>query len=114
KVQYLLNEDKSKDEFEVGKALAVFQRALKSGMKTDLTDLLNAHLTLLNSLDALETKLQKDRGDTDDILQMVRWQEQIYAGHPKLPNQNRSAYVVKESKNFIRAWDTRKSDSDAY
>jgi hypothetical protein len=113
-VRQVLHEDKSKDEFEIGSALTAFQRALRSGVKTDLTALLNAHLTLLNSLDALETMLQKAEGDTDDILQMVRWQERIYADHPKLPNENGSAYVVKESNNFVRAWDSRKGDRDDY
>jgi hypothetical protein len=113
-VERLLYQDKSKDAFKVSSALTALRSALRSNSRKDMTDVLNAHLTLLNSLDALETMLQKAQGDTGDILQMVRWQERIYEGHPKLLNEKSSAYLVKESGNFIRHWDARKTKDDAY
>jgi hypothetical protein len=113
-VERLLYEDKSKDAFKVRSALTAFRSALRSNSKKDLTSVLNAHLTFLNSLDSLEIMLQKARGDTGDILQMVRWQQRIYEEHPKLPNEKGSGYLVKESGNFIRHWDARNTKDDTY
>ncbi|HET8921846.1 MAG TPA: hypothetical protein VFN26_02500 [Candidatus Acidoferrum sp.] len=110
-VKRLLYEEKSKDAFDTTSAVT---ELTKTATSHDMVGAMAAHATLLNRLDALETMLQKTRGDTDDILQMVRWQKQIYSNHPALPSAKGSAHVVRESEQFIRHTEERKTKEDSY
>ncbi len=110
-LERLLHEEKSKDTFETTSALSALTKIATS---QDMVGAMAAHATLLNRLDALETMLQKARGDTDDILQMVRWQKQIYFMHPSLPNVRGAARVVSESEELIRRSDGRTAKEEYY
>jgi uncharacterized protein YhaN len=110
-LERLLHEEKSKDTFETTSALSALT---KTATSQDMVGAMAAHATLLNRLDALETMLQKARGDTDDILQMVRWQKQIYFMHPSLPNVKGAARVVSESEELIRRSDGRTEKEEYY
>ncbi len=72
------------------------------------------HLTLLNKLDATQTMIQKAKGDPADILQMVRWQRELYSQVPQLKQLPGSALVVKESQGFIAAFGKRERKADNY
>jgi hypothetical protein len=55
-------------------------------LKPDCSSPLQRKSPLLNKLDAFETMLQKAEGDPADILQMARWQKQLYLSKPQLQN----------------------------
>jgi hypothetical protein len=69
------------------------------------------HGMLLSRLDSFATMLQKSEGDPADILQMVRWQEQLYRTRPVLGRLDCAAVVEKDSQEFIRSWNQRNPDS---
>jgi len=69
---------------------------------------------LLNRLDSLETMLQKAEGDPSDVLQMVRWQLELYESRPKLAHLECAGKVLEESREFLRDWAARKANAGAY
>jgi hypothetical protein len=72
------------------------------------------HLTLLNKLDATQTMIQKAKGDPANILQMIRWQKELYSTIPQLKQLHSAAFVVRESQEFIDEFGKRKRGADNY
>jgi hypothetical protein len=70
--------------------------------------------TLLNGVDARLTMLQLEKGDPADIVQMVRWQKQLFQGHPKLSRLGCAPKVVAASSEFLRGSETGKLTNSAY
>jgi hypothetical protein len=73
-----------------------------------------AHITLLNKLDAFLTMVQLSKGDVADILQNVRWQNELYGKVARLKDLGISAEVLKQSEEFIVGYEERKLHADAY
>jgi hypothetical protein len=72
------------------------------------------HVSFLNRLDSLLTLRQLEHGDTADILQMVRWQRDLYLRAAKLSSLHAAAPVVDASRNFITLWEARKVSAADY
>jgi hypothetical protein len=72
------------------------------------------HSQVLDKLDAFATMLQKEQGDTTDILQTVRWQQHLYATLPQLNDLEPSRRVIEEAKAFIEGYETAVLGDDAY
>jgi hypothetical protein len=70
--------------------------------------------TLLNGVDARLTMLQLEKGDPADIMQMVRWQKQLFERHPKLSRLPCAAKVVAASTEFLRSRESGKLTNKAY
>jgi len=70
--------------------------------------------TLLNGVDARLTMLQLEKGDPADIVQMVRWQKQLFQRHPKLSRLGCASKVVAASSEFLRGRETGKLANSAY
>ena len=102
---------KSADAFAAGRALAVLGDAIASN-EPELT--VNAHLSVLNKLDAFQTMLQKAQGDAGDILQMVQWQRNLYATDPRLIQFKQARKVVQESDEFLNAYGKPGARGDSY
>lgn len=107
----LIKSQKSADAFSASNALKVLESSVASG-QVELAA--NAHLTLLNKLDAFQTMLQKAQGDPSDILQMVMWQRRLYSTAPQLMRLKSAKHVVEESDEFIRDYGKPKSQGDTY
>jgi hypothetical protein len=58
--------------------------------------------TLLNALDAQLTQIQLRDGDPADILQMVRWQQELFRRQPALSKLSCAKDVVASSSYFLR------------
>ncbi len=86
----------SSDEFRLDTSLKV------AAAQKSATELVDAVSTLLNAVDAQLTKLQLQKGDPDDILQMVRWQKQLFRQKPKLSELECSSQVIGASTEFLR------------
>jgi transcriptional regulator NrdR family protein len=110
-VDDLIKKEKSKDAFDVLKTLAELDQAVRqNNVKAAAAN----HSALLHQLDAFTTMLQKADGDPADILQMVRWQEELYRGRPRLEALACSHQVVKESQQFILAYGKRRDHAESY
>jgi hypothetical protein len=110
-VSKLLAKEKGQDLFGVHQAEQNLEQAIASN-NTSAAAMADA--TLLNKLDAFQTMLQKAEGDPADILQMVRWQRQLYLSKPQLQNLREAHRIVEESQKFISDYGKRKLDDAAY
>jgi hypothetical protein len=70
--------------------------------------------TLLNAMDAYLTMLQLQKGDAADILQMVRWQKQLFRHQPKLSQLACSSKLMDASTQFLSGRENRKLTNKAY
>jgi hypothetical protein len=59
------------------------------------------HSCVLAKLDASLTMLQKARGDTADIVQVVRWQMRLYETDERLADLEHTAELLEQSKAFL-------------
>ena len=59
--------------------------------------------SLLNAVDARLTELQLRRGDVADIVQMVRWQRDLFRRDPKLSGSDCAAKIEDASREFLQA-----------
>ncbi|TMQ03578.1 MAG: hypothetical protein E6J91_46445, partial [Deltaproteobacteria bacterium] len=73
-----------------------------------------AHATLLNAIDSQLTMRQLERGDPADIVQMVRWQKQLFRQAPALARLSCAAGVVEASSEFLAGRETGKLTNAAY
>jgi len=110
-VSKLLAKLKGQDQFGVQQALQNLIQAIASNNASAAA---MADATLLNKLDAFQTMLQKAEGDPADILQMVRWQKQLYLSKPQLRNLPGARRISEESERFIGSYGKRKMDDAAY
>jgi len=72
------------------------------------------HASLMNRLDSNITMLQLEKGDPADVLQMVRWQKQLYSTISTLKGLHSADFVVKESQEFIDDFGRHKRHTDSY
>jgi hypothetical protein len=70
--------------------------------------------TLLNGVDSRLTMLQLERGDPADIMQMVRWQKQLFEHHPKLSRLPCAGKIVAASAEFLHSRESGKLTNSAY
>ena len=68
----------------------------------------------LNAIDSQLTMAQLDRGDPADIMQMVRWQSQLFRTQANLRALRCATDVVNVSNTFLRARQSRSLSSAAY
>jgi hypothetical protein len=110
-INAFVKSQRRKDVFAVGRALRLLARAARGRPWEDAAV---AHTSLLNRLDSYLTALQLERGDPADILQNVRWQEDLYGRTPALHRLECAAKVSQLSRAFIRAFAERKSAPGTY
>ena len=70
--------------------------------------------TLLNALDAQLSQVQLRDGDPADILQMVRWQQELFRRQPALAKLSCAAELISSSSRFLRDRESRKLTNAAY
>jgi len=70
--------------------------------------------TLLNAIDARLTMLQLEKGDPADIMQMVRWQKEIFQHHPKFSKLACAQKLVEASNQFLRGREQGKLTNSVY
>ena len=99
------------DVLETQKALSALGAAVASG---NVNEAASEHGILLHEIDTLATMLQKAEGDPSDILQMVRWQLELYESQPKLAHVECAGRVVDESREFLHDWAAKKADAESY
>lgn len=110
-VSELIARDTSGDEFGLQPALAELRSRIPAG---DPQAVAAAHLAFLNNLDAFQNMLQKSGGDPADILQMVRWQRDLYSSLPRLHSLKSAAFVLKESDEFVRDYGKPAKGGESY
>ncbi|HVM98093.1 MAG TPA: hypothetical protein VMT89_16990, partial [Candidatus Acidoferrales bacterium] len=109
-VSAIFAKEHSKDSFLVRPSLEEFQAAVRSG---DLTRAASAHMALLEKLDSFVLMLQLRNGNPLDVLQMTRWQKELYTTIPQLKDLSAAQAVVKESDEFINAY-SRHRETNRY
>jgi hypothetical protein len=100
----------SGDAFELRNTLDLVRSAVTAG---NINQAASGHAILLHEIDGFATMLQKAKGDSSDILQMVRWQRELYENRATLARLGCSSQVKDESAKFIRGWGI-KADPDSY
>jgi len=94
--------------------LSVAIKTLQDRMKTkDFASIADAHLSLLNTIDAYLTFLQLQKGNAADILQTMRLQSALV----RRISQNKDTtvkHLLELSGAFINAFEKRKLTSDDY
>jgi hypothetical protein len=68
----------------------------------------------MNKLDSNITMIQLEKGDPADVLQMVRWQKELYSSVSTLKALHCADFVVRESQEFIDDFGKRKRHTDSY
>ncbi len=69
---------------------------------------------LLNSIDAQLTQMQLQSGDPADIIQMVRWQKQLYRQQTNLTKLSCADDLIETSTEFLRGRENGKLTNFAY
>ena len=110
-VRAFVKSQQSKDVFGVGKALRLLSRTA-GGRRWAAVAV--AHTSLLNRLDSYVTALQLERGDPADILQNVRWQDELYGRTAALRKLECAERLSEVSRAFIDAFGERESGPEAY
>ncbi len=77
-------------------------------------ELVDRVISLLNAVDSYLTMLQLDRGDPADIMQMVRWQKQLFRQQPNLAQLPCAPKVVDASTDFLHGRETGHLTNHAY
>jgi hypothetical protein len=99
------------DPFGDQAAYSQLAAAVASGKVEDASV---THASLMNKLDSNITMIQLEKGDPADVLQMVRWQMQLYSTVPALKGLHSAAFILKESQEFIDDFGKRKRHADSY
>jgi hypothetical protein len=73
---------------------------------TSATQLLDRVTSLLNAVDSFLTMVQLEHGDPADIVQMVRWQKQLFRQQPNLAQLSCASKVVDASTEFLHGRQT--------
>ncbi|HEX3557208.1 MAG TPA: hypothetical protein VIA62_28615 [Thermoanaerobaculia bacterium] len=94
------------DVFFIQRAISVLASALGSGVVDQVSV---AHASLLNRLESLITQRALALGDVADILQMVRWQSELYLRIPATLAPSCSATLADQSRAFMDAFQQSKA-----
>lgn len=78
------------------------------------TPLYPVHSSYLNKLDSFLTALQLAHGDTADILQNVRWQQDLSTRVPELAALSPAATLTELSREFVQGYRDRALDDKHY
>jgi len=99
------------DVFELMSSYNILQQQVtnKDGTRVAL-----AHLSLLNTIDACLTYLQLQKGNAADILQTIYLQRSIFLKIQNSGKSDFSARLIELSNNFIKSYESRKIDNNAY
>ncbi len=101
----------SKDPFALHSASRSLDAALGS---RNATRAALAHTTLLNRLDAYLTMQQLAEGDTADILQTVRWTQELYTTDPRLRRLPCAAKLLADTYAFVNDYGLRRRTNKDY
>ena len=99
------------DPFGLKAALSRIDKAIGAGSAEQLVP---AHLCLLGALDAFQTMLQLDRGDSAAVLHNVEWQRDLFTEVDALAKLDGAKELVKLSDKYIRDWEARKAGPDQF
>jgi hypothetical protein len=100
------------DPFGCQAALGTLNQLFSGGADADQLAL--AHASYLNRLDSLLTLRQLQQGDTADILQMVRWMQDLYLRVPRLAGLSAAGTIVDASRSFVDAWSDQTASTSDY
>jgi len=95
----------NKDPFGLPAAINVLEQQIKSN---DLVKIGNAHLSLLNTIDAYLTKLQLEKGNVADILQTIRLQSAIIHRINSKDRDTSVGHLLELSDTFTNDFEKRK------
>jgi hypothetical protein len=90
------------DPFGCQTALGTLNQLQAGGADADQLAL--AHASYLNRLDSLLSLRQLQQGDTADILQMVRWMQDLYLRVPRLAGLSSAGTIADASRSFVDSW----------
>jgi len=96
-----------KDDFGLAAAADRLARTVSQGKGEAAVA---AHSSFLATLDATQTRLQRDRGDVADIPQILRWQEKVLS---KLPGEP-AKLIATHSAAWLAAYNKRKGGLGDY
>jgi hypothetical protein len=96
------------DPFNIGGSLALSTQAQSAPA------LIPQLASLLNGVDSQLTQIQLGNGDVADIVQMVRWQKQLYQRQPSMRKLSCSDDLVAASKEFLEGRESGKLTNAAY
>ncbi|HSS52382.1 MAG TPA: hypothetical protein VLX28_25850 [Thermoanaerobaculia bacterium] len=99
------------DVFFLQKAISNLGSALATGVVDQVSV---AHASLLNRLDSLITQRAVALGDVADILQMVRWQSELYLRIPATLAPSCAATLPDQSRAFMDAFQQSKVGAKDY
>jgi hypothetical protein len=99
------------DPFAIRGAVSGLASAVGTGVVDQVAV---AHPALLNRLDSLVTQRALAKGDVADILQMVRWQAELYSRMPATLAPACSSSLIDQSRAFIDAYQQRRAGAREY
>jgi hypothetical protein len=96
---------KKNDPFGLSAALRILEQQIK---RNDGVKMANAHLSLLNTIDAYLTSLQLQKGNAADILQTIRLQREILQKINSKHPEDSIKHLIDLSNIFIEQFEKRK------
>ncbi len=102
---------KAGDPFDIKAALEALGNFIRSDNAASVSV---AHSAVLNRLESFVTMRQLANGDPADVLQMVRWQKELYSSAPQLKALPVAPFVESKSLEFIDGIGRRTLHSDSY
>ncbi len=99
------------DLFGIKPAVTALAAAVGTGVVDQVTV---AHTALLNRLDSLVTQRALANGDVADILQMARWQSELYNRMPATLAPACTSASIDQSRAFIALYQQRKAGAKDY
>lgn len=101
------------DIFDVRQNIASFQK-IASNRRATIGSKINAHARLNQKIDAMLTYVDKQNGDVADIIQNLRWENEIIKGNKKLKKNRKLRKIVNTNEEYIKALQMGKAKFSQY
>ena len=102
-----------KDIFKIKKTYEEFRKALDQD-EDNISILANLHSKLNQQMDAMITYVDKQNGDIADILQNIRWQNDIFSNKKLFKNFMPAQRIIEKGNSFQKAYQNGRYSDEAY
>lgn len=110
-IMTVVMESQPDDPFDLDLAFSNFNRQIETGNPELIQPV---HSIFLNKLDACLTMMDKEEGDTADILLNVYWQRALYQKLEPLQNYDSTLKIIENSSLFIADYSENKVTAKNY
>jgi len=100
-ITHIIKAARLDDPLNLVKAYELYNQVVATG---DVSAITAAHTSLLHTLDNHLSMMQLSRGNRADILQNIRWQQQLYSTVTALKGLKGTPVLLEKSEKFIKGF----------